>query len=140
MRSSLIVLGVGIAIAASVLACDQATEPMIAIIPSVTGGAGSDSAPALQVLPNAVQIPIGGSALLQTNAPLSLRNQVQWLSRQSTIASVSPSGTVTALAPGVASIVARYAFDTTRAATATVTVLGPNVPANTGGTTGAANP
>jgi hypothetical protein len=139
MRSSLIVLGVGVAIAATLAACDQATEPMIAIIPSVIGS-GRDSTPPLQISPNAVQIPIGGSALLQTNAPLSLRNQVQWLSRQPNVASVTPGGAVTAFLPGVATIVARYAFDTTRAATATITVLGPSIPANTGGTTGAGNP
>ena len=137
MRSSVILLGVGIGLAASLAGCDQATEPMIGIIPTVTGG--SDSTPPLQVFPNEMQIPIGGSALLQTNAPLSRQSQVQWLSRQPTTASVSASGAVTAFSPGVASIVARYAFDTTRAATATVTVIGPSVP-STGGTTGAANP
>ena len=64
------------------------------------------------------------SLRMMTNAPQALQSQVQWNSLQSTVATISPSGLVTAIRAGTTTIVARYAFDTTRVATAIVTVTG----------------
>ena len=80
---------------------------------------------------------MGSSIQLNTNAPLSLQNQVQWSSLKSTVATVTPSGLVTGVAVGTATITARYVFDTTRVATAVVDVTGTTVTnPGTGGTTG----
>jgi hypothetical protein len=119
MRHSMIALS--IVCLMTVVACDEATSPQLLpfggrVTGTVTGQ--------LQIFPSAVQLTVGQSADLQTNAPLSLINQVQWLSSNPNIAAVSPSGRVTGRFPGVATITARFAFDTTRSATALATVLG----------------
>jgi hypothetical protein len=133
-----ILLVLGVATAVTLAACTEATEPMLGMIPSATagrgGGSGTGSATTLKVFPSSIQLPVGTTAQLSTNAPLSLLNQVQWVALQPTIASVSTSGTVGTLSPGVAVIVARYAFDTTQFATSTITVLGPSIPTVTGAT------
>jgi hypothetical protein len=98
------------------------------------GGNGGGSATTLKVFPSSIQLPVGTTAQLSTNAPFTLLNQVQWVALQPTIASVTTSGTVGTLSPGVATIVARYAFDTTQFATSTITVLGPSIPTTTGTT------
>ena len=119
MRHSLIMLCT--ACLMTVAACDQATSPQLLPFGGrVTGGTPTQ----LQIFPNAVQLTVGQSADLQTNAPLSLIHQVQWLSSNPNIAAVSASGRVTGMFPGVATITARFAFDTTRSATALATVLG----------------
>ena len=129
MRAQPIMLGVCAATLTCLAACNQATEPMLTIIPTVTnGGSAGTGSPTLQVFPNAIQLPVGSSAQLSTNAPLALQNQVQWRALQPSIASVSTSGTVSAFSPGVATVIARYAFDTTQAASTTVTVIGPSIP------------
>jgi hypothetical protein len=121
-------------------ACEQSTSPAIAglggaFTTPTTSNAGS-SAP-LVISPGRAQLIVGGSIQLNTNAPLSLQNQVQWSSLRSTVAAVSPSGLVTGVAVGTATITARYVFDTTRVATAVVDVTGTTVTnPGTGGTTG----
>jgi hypothetical protein len=136
----LFVLGVTAAVALA--ACSEATEPMLAMIPRATtgSGGGSSSSTTLKVSPSSIQLPLGSTVQLSTNAPLSLLNQVQWVALQPTIASVTTSGTVGTLSPGVATIVARYAFDTTQFATSTITVLGPSIPPTTGTTTAVVRP
>ena len=138
MTNRRILLVLGVSAAVSLAACTEATEPMLGMIPSATagsgGGSGTGSATTLKVFPSSIQLPVGTTAQLSTNAPLSLLNQVQWVALQPTIASVSTSGTVGTLSPGVAIIVARYAFDTTQVATSTITVLGPSIPTTTGTT------
>ena len=143
-----------LAAAALVTACDQAATPTIAGLGGGTGpvstggGAGGSNGgtSTLSVQPNQVQLLVGGSVQLSTNAPLALQSQVQWSSLAPAVVAVSPSGLATAIAPGTAVIVARYAFDTTQAGSATITVVGsPTVPtggttAGTGGTTGGGNP
>ncbi|HVX41447.1 MAG TPA: Ig-like domain-containing protein [Gemmatimonadaceae bacterium] len=126
--------------AAALSACDQATAPRVAGLGgtgTVSGGGtttNNTTAPLL-VNPGSLQLAVGATFQLGTNAPVSLQSQVQWTSLQSTIATVSASGLVSAVAPGTATIVARYAFDTTRAATATINVVGTTTTG--GGTTGA---
>jgi hypothetical protein len=137
MRTSFIVMATATVLLA---ACEQSTSPAIAglggaFTTPTTSNAGS-SAP-LVISPGRAQLIVGGSIQLNTNAPLSLQNQVQWSSLRSTVAAVSPSGLVTGVAVGTATITARYVFDTTRVATAVVDVTGTTVTnPGTGGTTG----
>ena len=123
MRRSIVVLGVATLFAGASIGCEQAADPLLLPFSGRLTG-GSQNGQALAVFPNVVQISVGQIALLQTNAPLSLLNQVQWRSSHPTIAAISPSGRVTGIFPGVATITARFAFDTTQTATSIVTVLG----------------
>jgi Big-like domain-containing protein len=129
-------------------ACDQAASPTIAGLGGagtgpITGGGGaggtSGTTSSITVLPNTAQLIVGGSVQLSTNAPLALQSQIQWGSLQPAIVAVSPSGLATAVAPGTAVIVARFAFDTTQTGSATITVVGAP-PVVTGGTTGTRTP
>jgi hypothetical protein len=100
-------------------------------------GTTSPSTGRLAVIPNRVQLAIGSSYQLTTNAPFGSESRVQWRSLNPGIAAVTPGGVVTALGAGTASIMARYSFDTTITALATVTVVGPNLgvaPSGAGGT------
>jgi uncharacterized protein YjdB len=135
MRINLIVVSVA---AAMLAACDQSTTPAIAGLGGTTsvpsgGGVSSNTAP-LAILPNHAQLLVGATFQFTTNAPTSLQNQVQWSSLQSTVATVSPTGLITAVAVGTATITARYSFDSTRVATATVDVTKPTT--TTTGTSG----
>ena len=123
MRQSKLVWSIACLIAVGVIACEQSTDTLLLPFGSRGSGTGQNGPP-LEVLPRATQIPVGQFAELRTNAPLSLVNQVQWRSSNSSIAAVSAAGRVTGLLPGIATVTARFAFDTTQAATATVTVLG----------------
>lgn len=120
MRHSMAVLTaclIGIAAAG----CDTATDPQLLRFDGHTGGRAAQP---FEIFPDAVQIVVGQSAQLQTDLPLPLLNQLQWISSRPTIAAVGPSGKVTGLFPGVVTITARLAFDTTQTATSIVTVLG----------------
>lgn len=146
MRSHIVALAIAAAaLTGALAACDQAAAPRIAGL----GGAGTASDTAtnnnttqpLLVNPSQLQLGIGATFQLTTNAPVSLQSQVQWNSLQSTIATVSASGLVSAVAPGTATIVARYSFDTTRVATATIHVVGtPTTDGGTIGSTGSGHP
>lgn len=72
--------------------------------------------------PSFVQVAVASTIQLSTNAPGTLASQVRWTSLQSTIASVTQTGRVTTLTAGTATIVARYVFDTTNVASATIVV------------------
>lgn len=72
--------------------------------------------------PSFVQLAAAGTIQLSTNAPSNLVSQVRWTSLQSTIASVTQTGLVTTLTAGTATVVARYVFDTTNVASATIVV------------------
>jgi len=135
----------------ALVACDQAAVPTIAGLGGGTGPVGSGgntggsngTATSITVLPNQAQLIVGGSVQLSTNAPLALQSQIQWTSLQPTVVAVSPSGLATAVAPGTAVVVARFAFDTTQSGSATITVIGTPATAtaragNTGGATGTA--
>ena len=139
MRTQTLV-ALSIAVAA-LTACDQATAPRVAGLGgTAASGTNNDTTQPLIVNPNRLELAVGATFQLTTNAPATLQNQVQWTSLQSAIAAISPSGLVTAVAPGTAVVVARYAFDTTRVATATVDVVGsPTTGGTTGGTTGSGN-
>lgn len=111
------------------LGCDQRVPTEIVGIGPAPGQPGGDqNSFVLEVTPNVAQIVVGGTVLLQTNADVALRSQLQWMSSQPRIAPVTNEGLVTGREPGVASIVVRLAFDTTRFAVATITVAGLPVP------------
>jgi len=133
MRNSLIVVSVAAALLA---ACDQAISPTVAGLGGNTGtspGNVSNNATPIAITPSSAQLRVGGTFQFSTNAPASLQSQVQWGSLGSTVATVSPSGLVTAVAVGTATITARYAFDTTHVATATVVVTGATMTIGMGG-------
>ena len=100
------------------------------------GGGGGTNPPfpvtPLLVSPAAVQLPIGTTVQLTTNALPENQSQLQWTSFNTTIATVSQIGLVRGVGAGITTIVVRYAFDTTNVATATINV-GPPVPFPSGG-------
>jgi hypothetical protein len=114
----------------AVAACDERTIARFAGSEPANGGSTTNpgSPSTLRILPNQVQMAIGTSVLLSTDAPLGFESRVRWSSLQPAVAAVTPGGLVTALAPGTATIVARYSFDTTIAATATIVVVGTVAP------------
>lgn len=133
MRHSILFIGVSALLLAG---CDQLRTPLLASSAPAggPGGNGGMTAP-LAIFPTQVQLVVGGTAQLTSNAPTTLQSQVQWRSLQPAIAAVSPAGVVTAVAVGTAFVQARFAFDTTQTATATITVIGPPT-SGTGGTAG----
>jgi hypothetical protein len=126
MRTSFVVISVT---AVMLSACEQSTMPIVAGIGGTAtippGNISTNIAP-LVITPTSVQLRLNGVFQFSTNAPTTLQNQVEWSSLASTIVTVSPTGLVNAVGLGTAIITARYSFDTTRVARATVTVNGPN--------------
>jgi uncharacterized protein YjdB len=115
-------------------ACDYRTTPRIAVLGPAADTVSTPGGTTLTVIPNRVQLAIGSSYQLATDAPFGLESRVQWRSLNPGIAAVTPGGVVTGVAAGTATIRARYSFDTTAAATATVVVFGPSVGSITSGT------
>ena len=99
------------------------------------GNIANNVAP-LFISPPSVQLLVGGVFQFFTNAPLTLRNQVEWGTLESNVVTISPTGLVNAVGLGTATITARYSFDTLRVATATVFVNGTTPKAGTTGMTG----
>ena len=110
--------------ALSIVACDTASSPGIGRLlgPDTLTHDTTSSTAQLVVTPSFVQLAAASTVQLSTNAPSNLASQVRWTSLQSTIASVSQTGLVTTLTAGTATVVARYAFDTTNVASATIVV------------------
>jgi hypothetical protein len=137
MRNPLIVIALGAAVLAG---CEQSTSPMVAGIGPATfippGNIAGNVAP-LFISPSSIQLLVGGVFQFTTNAPLTLRNQVEWGTLESNVVTISPTGLVNAVGLGTATITARYSFDTLRVAVATVFVNGTTPKAGTGGITGA---
>jgi len=119
-------------------ACDQAIVPTVAGIgtggTSTSGGTSTQTAP-LVINPSQVNLALGGSFQLATNAAAGVQADVRWSSLQPNIATVSSSGLVMGVGLGTATIMARYSFDTTNVATTTV-----NVTAGTTGTGSTGSP
>jgi len=110
---------------AAVASCDASTTPAVATV----GPAGFAAAIGpLSVSPGFIRIPVGTSAQLSVNATSELANQVEWSSLSSLIVTVDPTGVVTGLSVGVATVRARFAFDFTNTAVATVEVTPAVVP------------
>jgi uncharacterized protein YjdB len=128
------VLKEGVCVVSRSSVSGSALSPLGALDPT-TGDTGSTpGSTTLRVIPNRVQLAIGASYQLVTDAPFGLESRVQWRSLNPATAAVTPGGVVTGVAVGTATIVARYSFDTTASATATVVVFGPNIGSNMSGT------
>jgi hypothetical protein len=107
---------------ATLVACDQATPPLVA---SLGGVSFIGATPISFILsPNTATLFVGQSLQLFVNLPDTLRGQLRWSSLQPQIAVVTQDGLVTAVAAGQATILARLAFDTNRVAPATIVVPG----------------
>lgn len=91
-----------------------------------TGGGNPGNVPVTGVAlnPSTAQVEAGQSVQLTANvAPSNATNkQVTWTTANSTIASVSPNGLVTGIAPGTTTVTATTA-DGNKTATATITVV-----------------
>jgi len=109
-----------LAAAAAVSACDVLATPRIAGLGA--GQAAAAAAPQLVITPTVIQLVVGGTAQIATNAPASIRNQLIWTSQAPLVATVSQTGLVTAASAGTTTITVRYSTDTTNAASATVQV------------------
>ena len=116
----LITLALAATAVTAVAACDAAMSPVVAGVGNGTSGAGDTTS--LIISPPSLQLSVGGTAQLSTNATVAQQAQLQWLSLQPVIVAVTQAGQITARSLGTATIRVRYSFDTTRAATATITV------------------
>lgn len=104
----------------AIAACD-ATSPELAGLNGPGGGGGTNgNVFPLVISPTVVQMSVGTTFQLSTNAAPEHQNQIEWTSFQPTIVTVNQSGLVKAVSAGTATIVAHYTFDTTNVATATV--------------------
>lgn len=110
---------ISLAIAAVLAACERSTDPTVAV---VAGQPSIASSASLTITPSQVVIAAGSTAQLSTNASAGQQSQLQWSSSNTAVATVSGSGLVTGFSPGAATISARFSFDTTRVAVATVNV------------------
>ena len=109
----------------AIAACDQSTTGgTIAGLGGTKSTTDTTAAAALIISPTQVQLAVGGKFQLSTNAPLNLQSQVQWRTSTATVAIVSATGLVTAIAPGAATVTARYVFDTSRVSSTAVNVVG----------------
>lgn len=114
----------------AIAACD-ATSPQLASLlgpGGTSGGTNNGNTQPLVISPNLVQLAVGTTFQLSTNASTSQQSQLQWSSLQPAIATVSQSGLVSAVGAGVTTVVARFTFDTANVATATVIATTPTSP------------
>jgi Bacterial Ig-like domain (group 2) len=107
---------------ATLVACDQATPPLVASLGHVTFVGASPIN--IILTPNTATLAVGQTVQLFVNLPDTMRSQVLWRSLEPGIAVVTQDGLVTAIAAGQATILARLAFDTNRVAPATIVVPG----------------
>jgi hypothetical protein len=114
-----------LALAAVASACETSTTPAIAAFAPT--GFATTVAP-LSISPGFVRIPMGTSAPLFVNATSELADEVEWESLSPRIVSVDATGLATGLSAGVATVRARFAFDFTNSAIATVEVTPVAVP------------
>jgi hypothetical protein len=112
---------IGFALCALVVAaCDDRPLPRIGLVEPVDSTGSTTGT--LTIIPNRVDMIVGGAFQFRTNAPIQVQNDIQWISSQPEVASTSPSGLVRALRVGTTTIIARYSFDTTTFGSAVVVV------------------
>jgi hypothetical protein len=110
---------------AATTSCETATNPVIATLHEpVRRTLGFP----LVISPSAIRMTVGTSARLSVNVPIEFLSSVEWVSLNSTVATVDQEGIVTAFTPGFATIRARLTFDVTNVATALVEVVPVGVP------------
>jgi len=117
-KPRLLALAVALGLAVGGLAaCDDGGSGNLAGI----GGTGTNGGnAALTVLPTDIQMSVNTTAQLSTNAGAS--SQLQWVSSNNNVATVSATGLVTARSVGTAVIAVRFAADTTNVATSNISV------------------
>lgn len=99
------------------------------------GGTGPGPTPiAVSISPTTAALSVGQTQQLNAQVSGAADVSVRWSSNAGAVASVSSGGLVTAVSPGTATITAKAVADTTRLATAVVTVSGPSVETLTPGT------
>lgn len=115
----------------AIAACDASANARLAGLngPGGTSG-GVDTTTPLSISPSLVQMTVGTTFQLSSNAASAQQSQVQWSSLNTAIATVSQTGLISAIAPGVTTIVARFSFDTAKVATTNVVVSSPATPGN----------
>jgi|SRR5689334_2183200 hypothetical protein len=108
---------------AALVACDVDRTPTLAGIGGglSTAPIGSDSTQLL-VFPSSAQIVLGGSIQLRTNVLDTAFQQLEWVSFNPLIATVSQTGLVTGGSLGSATIRVRLVGDTTNIATSVILV------------------
>lgn len=99
---------------AGLVACDDS-----ATLAGLGNTGGSNNA-ALTLLPTDVQMTVGSTTQLSTNAGTS--TQLQWLSSNNNVATVSSTGVVTGRGVGTATITVRFTTDTTNTASSNISV------------------
>jgi len=109
-----------LALAALVSSCEMSMTPGPA---DFANGSGL-----LSVSPAFIQIPAGTSAQLAVDVAAESAPNVEWTSLAPSIVTVDQSGRVTGLNVGVATVRARFSFDLTNEAVATVEVIPAAVP------------
>lgn len=114
-----------LALAAAASGCETSNSPVIDAVGPV--GFASTVAP-LSISPGFIRIPMGTSALLSVNTTSELANEIEWASLSPLIVTVDATGVITGLSAGVATVRARFAFDFTNTAIATVEVTPVAVP------------
>ena len=107
--------------AIALAACDSRLEPPLGVAIAATGADSTGAG--LSLLPGSIELRIGGSAQLVTNGSNALL-PVTYNTDAPGVASVSASGLVTGIAPGVAIITATSTRDPSRRTTAVVRVIG----------------
>jgi hypothetical protein len=111
-------LGLVLGLAVSGLnACDDRGSGNLA---GVGGTDGTNGSAPLTVLPTDIQMSVNTTAQLSTNAGGS--GQLQWVSSDNNVATVSATGLVTARTVGTAVITVRFAADTANVATSNISV------------------
>lgn len=116
---------IALAAVMAIAACDAATSPKLAGLkgPGGTSGGtdgGSNTTQQLVITPNLVQLTVGTTFQLSTNATAAQQSQIQWSSLAPAIVTVTQAGVLSAVGAGTTTIVARFSFDTTNVATATI--------------------
>lgn len=111
------------AAAAITAACETDLTPTIVHIGSAGALAAFPVESAVVVFPTFATIAVGQSLQLQTNAPDTLRSQLQWFSSVPAVATVSQTGVVTGGLPGTAIITVRLSSDTLNSAASTIQVI-----------------
>jgi uncharacterized protein YjdB len=113
-RAFLLALALG-----ALIGCDSGNVGTVAGLGG-TGGTGNTGNTALTLLPTDVQITVGSTTQLSTNAGTS--SSLQWTSSNTSVATVSSTGLVTGFSVGTATITVRFAADTTNVATSNISV------------------
>ncbi len=114
------VFTLGIAVAALAACETRITEPRFA---SIGGGATNPNIAPLVVSPDTVTISVGSTVQMTASAGSAIQGQLTWASSNTSVATVSPTGQVTAFAPGTTTISATNGNDPRTTGTATVNVI-----------------